>query len=345
MCDRNVFLTVVRMAFATTQTYDSVLLRGLNIRTPANAFISSTYTLYTNGLGQTYWSNSVNPTHLSTISTSLGLETARLSTNTTGVVNTLYSTSSGLTSRLEFMSTQISTIQAGAISTTRRLLSNDQLLSNSYENILNQFNLLVGSNAVRIDNIFNSTLRTVNSTLYGYSSFSTFYADISRVQSSVNTSASTLSTTIGRANQSTYSTLTLNYTNLVNDSLVSTFTEVGAYVSTLSTGTANALIEFQSYISTQLLSTSAGLSYIISTNTDALYRLTSTLYISSIVSMQSTIDSHEYRVRQIEDISTSMSSVANLWISSFVSTSLYKSQTAQNTVVFSAIEQTNTCLL
>lgn len=335
------FQTVVRMAFATAQTYDSVLLRGLNIRTPTNAFISSTYTLYTNGNGQTYWSNSVNPTHLSSLSTALSHEATRLSTNTRGVVDTLYSTSAGLSSRLLFQSSQISTIQMGALSTTRRLLINDQQLSNSYENILNQFNLLVGSNAVRIDNIFNSTLRVVNSTLFGYSSFSTFYADISRVQSSVNASASSLSTTFGIANVSSYSTLTLNYTNLIDTALISTLEETGDYISTLSTGLMNSLNEFDLFITTQLLSTSAGLYSTISTNTDALYNLISTVYMSSIVSAQSTIDGHETRVQYLEFLSTGLSSISHNWISSFVSTSLYESQSTQNSTLYAAIGQTN----
>ena len=89
------------MAYPTSASLNTALLQQLNFRGAGNTPISSLYTLYANGKGQTYWSNSVNPGILSSLSTSLGtgytqlesdLQTAILSTNaatSTLIYNTL----------------------------------------------------------------------------------------------------------------------------------------------------------------------------------------------------------------------------------------------------------------
>ena len=86
------------MAYNTTQTLDTLLLRGLNFRTPANAAISSQYTLYANGGGQTYWSNSISPTDLSTLST------------------TIQTNISSMTSTLQYQSTVTGNVNAKNVS-------------------------------------------------------------------------------------------------------------------------------------------------------------------------------------------------------------------------------------
>ena len=62
----------VRMAYPTGANLNALLLQQLNFRTAGNYPISSLYTLYANGQGQTYWSNSLIPPTLSILSTSIG---------------------------------------------------------------------------------------------------------------------------------------------------------------------------------------------------------------------------------------------------------------------------------
>jgi len=62
----------VRMAYPTGANLNNLLLQQLSFRTGGNYPISSLYTLYANGQGQTYWSNSVNPDSLSTLSSAVG---------------------------------------------------------------------------------------------------------------------------------------------------------------------------------------------------------------------------------------------------------------------------------
>jgi hypothetical protein len=98
------------MAFTTTQTIDSVLTRNFNFRLNNNAPISSLYTLYANGAGQTYWSNSINTNDLSTFSTALSFTNSTLATQSTQI-DTFYDITSNL-------STYLSTVVYETVSTT-----------------------------------------------------------------------------------------------------------------------------------------------------------------------------------------------------------------------------------
>ena len=271
------------MAFTTTQSIDNVLLRGISFRTSANAAISTQYILYANGQGQTYWSNAVLPAHISSLSSAIAFQNIALSTN----ISTLRST-------VASQSTFANQLLVGLCSTTSTLLNNDLSLSNNMSNLSNQFGVLSNSLAVRVDAIYTSTIRWVQSTLFGISSISTFVNEIAAVQSSVNAGLSTLSTTIGVQNTSTYSTLTLNFNNALTAATVSTINYTNQQISTLSSVIAlnSNLQNFSTVITNQLLSTSDGLFSSVNVLSTSLVTgfssIISSLYISSIRTLQST---------------------------------------------------------
>ena len=149
------------MAFTTTQTLDTVLLRGLNFRTPANAPISTTYSLYANGQGQTYWSNSVSPANLSTLST--GIE--RLGSNVNSTFLTVFST-------LNFQSTYIGSTQQWIFSSVSSLTRNDAALSNSFNILSNQLNITSNVLNNKINTTSNYLINTVTRLIVAKSSWS-----------------------------------------------------------------------------------------------------------------------------------------------------------------------------
>ena len=330
------------MAFTTTQSLDGILLRQLNFRTPANAPISSLYTMYASGNGNTYWSNAVTQQNISTLSTVLGNQTSSFT-----------SSFMGLTSNVAFMN---SSFTGQMLSTSTRLQSNDRQMSNSINSLNSQFNLLSNSLSVKVNTIYTSSLNLVNSsltstvfymngalastsllasniyldsvtyvtsTLLGISSVSTFYTEIGAVQSSVNAGLSSLSTTCSLQNTSTFFSLTSNYTALIDQVAVSTITYVDQRVSTLSSVVAlnSQVSTLSTVITLQLLSTSAGLATSYSTSIAVTNANLSSIFFSTIIPMQSTMGGNSHRIANLEAISTSMSSLTNAWISSFVSTS------------------------
>jgi hypothetical protein len=165
------------MAFATSQNIDQLLTRGLSFRLPNNAPISSLYTLYANGAGQTYWSNSINPNDLSTLSTAIG--------NTDAVV--------------AFQGTQIADLY-GQVST------------------------LSTGTAETISTLSNSLLETLNSTIAGISTFSTFYVGLSNLSNFTVAQISSLSTQISRGNSTQTAFLTSTLTSTMNGLVVSRVT-------------------------------------------------------------------------------------------------------------------------
>ena len=314
------------MAFTQTQTLDNILLRGITFRTPANAAISSQYTLYANGQGQTYWSNSVAPIHISSLSTAIANDVRRLSTNAAQYDSNAYSTMAFMQSTIQIQSTGIVRLNNGLVSTTTRLVANDQAQSNSINVLSNNFNVLSNQLgnvlAARVDAIFTSTIRYVQSTLYGVSTFSTFYNEIDAVRSTSQALFSTLSTTTMIQNVSTYSTVTTNYNNAIESAIVSTNLTVNAQFSSISTAIANKsdLSTISSVCTRQLLSTSQGIYQNYSTIDGDIYNHISTVVLSSIQSDRR-INALASDVFDLQQFSTTLSSINNLWISSFVSTS------------------------
>jgi hypothetical protein len=313
------------MAFTTTQTLDNVLLRNISFRTTANNAISSTYGLYANGQGQTYWSNTVSPRNLSTLSTSLSLAVIDLSTTISTTNANTNANLSSIVTTLGIQSTQISTLNYALLSSVNSLVLVDKSFSNSVVSLSNQYFALSNSLALRVDNIYTSTTNMFYSTLYGYSSFSTFYTEIAAVQSSVNTSVSSLSTALSLQNISTYNSLTANY--ILADSLlaVSTTNYINQQISSLSSviATDANLSTFSSIITQQLLSTSAGnISSVVSAGT-VLAAKVSTIYNSSIKYLESTNVTNTSNISSLLNLSTQLSTISHYWISSFVSTNDY----------------------
>jgi hypothetical protein len=303
------------MAFTTTQTLDTVLLRGLNFRTPANAPISTTYSLYANGQGQTYWSNSVNPANLSTLST--GIEALRSSVNSTFL--TAFST-------LNFQSTYIGSTQQWIFSSISSLTRNDAALSNSINLLSNQLNVTSNILNNKINTTSNYLIDYVNTTVLGISSMSTFYKEINAVLSTTVFGLSSLSTSFSQALISSSAGLTSNANAALQTSLVSSTANLITQISSLSTilATNMDLSTFSSIVTQQLTSTSSGLfSYASTIQTNAyngLSTIASTLQ-STMTVKNSTLDGLVLTVADLNQLSTNLSSISNNWISTFVSTS------------------------
>lgn len=314
------------MAFTTTQSADSVLLRGITFRTTANAPISSQYILYANGNGQTYWSNAVLPSAISSISSYVGV------------------TSNVFRADITALSTSVSTIQTD-ISTLRVV---DSQLSNSIGTLSNNVNVLGNQLAAQVGNIYISTVSWVNSTLYSISSFSTFYVSTNYILSTTVEGLSTLSTSAGVQNASTYSSLTSNYTELVRSTTASTFDYVNTSLFLLGNSTTAAYTAaidvFSSVITGQLLSTSDGLQSSLSTATglqnDVFSDFYSSIYLSSILVDEQNISTLRVDVTDLQAFSTSISTVTYSWISTFVSTS----QGIQNVELYARLQPVSTAI-
>ncbi len=389
------------MAFTKTQSLDSVLLRQLNFRTPLNAPISSLYSLYATGNGQTYWSNSVTPQNLSSVSTVFG--------------STLSLVYTGFLSSSASLENQIVSTNLNLISTTGGLLANDSNLTQSINNLSNW----TGSNFTNLftqyNSIYNSTLQLVNSSLtsttialtnmtvstvasisdyivtvstgvgtelstavtnfstaisslfstfiyindstiayanstteaamsfinssiIGISSISSFYTELSLVQSSINDGLSTvyssLSSLIEYQNVSTYVAITSSYEYYVQSSLISTI----IYVDTKFLNASNTYVTltnfdtFSTTITDQLISTSAGLTSNVSTIGISTLQIISSIFYSTVQPLESTTTSLFSQVSSLQAFSTSMSSITGVWISSLVSTS----QGFQNSSIFAS---------
>ena len=271
-----------RMAFTTTQSIDSLLARGLNFRLPNNAPISSLYTLYANGQGQTYWSNSINPMNLSTLSTTIGRVESTTNVNF-----------SSFSSIVEFQSTQISS-----------LFAQDQQLSTD------------------IYVLSNFLIEYVDSSIMAISTVSSFYYATSAVLSTTVIGLSTLSTTIGVQNTSTYTVLsTMIYAT--NTSSVSSF---NAQFSSLSTQLAfwstptvyEALLSQSTQLNQAITSSTDGLisSIIITSNGIIDYvNLTSNTLNNDIAALQTQIVALLPPISTLVNLSTNLESTVNTWIS------------------------------
>ena len=308
------------MAFTTTQRLDNTLMRNLSFRTPLNVPISSQYTLYANGQGQTYWSNSVSPTDLSTVYSTLSSQVVILGSNTS---TSLFSLQSSFTSSVIFLSTNTGNLDSNFNATVLQLRTADSNLSNSVISLSNNFSGLAYSNSVQINNIYSSTLQQMSNIVNNYSNLSSFYLETSNLLGIISTGFSTLSTTIGRQNTSTYNVLTSNYTLYINNELLDYDTSVSSLFSNIY---ANYTTNFSTQssitvVTNQMQSSVSSLQFQIFTLSTSYTSSFSSLFVSSIYPMNSTLAGHESRISALESLSTSLSSITNSWISTFVSTS------------------------
>lgn len=273
------------MAFTTTQNIDSLLTRGLNFRLPNNAPISSLYTLYANGQGQTYWSNSINPTNLSTLSTTIG-----------NVESSANSNFSSLNSTIQLQSTQIGFLFGADIGIIR--------------------NMSIMSNAL---------IAYTNSSIEGISTVSSFYYFANDVLSTTVIGLSTLSTTIGRQNASTYSSLTSNYTASINALSTSSRNYTDSRVSSLAGVVSyyDSTIVFSTQINRALISSVSTLNRLIVSSFVASSNLTTSLInstfgvIDSLASVTAAIGSN---VVDLLELSTNLSNITSNWITEQINT-------------------------
>jgi hypothetical protein len=297
------------MSYQYNQVLDSVLLRTVYLTTPANAPISSQYTLYANGFGQAYLSNAVLPQDVSTLSTSLGYTDSNVAN----------------------LSTQISTVNYNFVSTTSTLAyitySTSQYAQDT-SNALNQ----------KANDFYNSSLNTIYSTVAGFSNYSTSYSEISAVQSSVNTNVSSLSTYIYEQNIITYGALSADALYSTTEYAISTTVYIDTQLAFASSlyATISSLSTVSSAVTNQLISTSAGLTStmsLLSTQTSLQLRGTNTSTTSSLTVLFSTTTGHGRELALLEAMSTSMSSITSSFYSPAIST-LQGIQTANNAATF-----------
>jgi hypothetical protein len=102
-------------------------MNNLLFRTAANAPISSMYTLYANGRGQTFWAPSVSPANLSSISTSISYQNSTIGSYI-DTLNVYYK--------------DLSTFTIQGFSTIQNQILSTSLVTNGAVNALsNQFNI------------------------------------------------------------------------------------------------------------------------------------------------------------------------------------------------------------
>jgi hypothetical protein len=267
------------MAFATSQNIDQLLTRGLSFRLPNNAPISSLYTLYANGAGQTYWSNSINPTDLSTLSVAIGIVGSTVAFQGVEIAD-LYG--------------QVSTLSTGT--------------------------------AQSMSSLSNFLLSTLNSTITGISTFSTFYADLTLLSNATSAQFSSFSTFISVTNSTQSAFLTSTLTSSMNGLVLSSSTGLARQISTISTN----VVFFPTFYSTTnrllqiTLSTSTGLQTIINANNLNLSTQISTLRVftvSTTSTLFSSINGLSNRIVSLETLSTNLSTVSGRWISSQIGVS------------------------
>lgn len=315
------------MAFQTTQQLDSMLLRSLSFRTPLNYAISSQYIMYANGQGQTYWSNAVLPSDLSTLSTAIGQVYTGISS--------CFSTVGGFSTTLNVFSTNINN---AVISTGVKIDDNYQQQINFQVNFDQTFQTLANQLALQVNNVYNSSLVIVNSTVYGISSISSFYTEISNVQDTVNSNYILNINYTNSAVQASYIQITNDYIDYFN-------TNVGTYISTVSSAKLN-VTDFAAYSSATNQQLIALNTYIFNVQQSVSSQF-STLYLSTISPIQSTILNFQQFINSNAQTTSSISTLVFRYVSTLTAP-LLSSQTSTFTNYYrlnsSAIVSTNMAL-
>ena len=327
------------MAYPTSKTTTILQLQNLNVRNNANAPISSLYTLFANGNGETYWAETISPRILSSLRYST-LETyIRLSTLTENVYEEISTTVlyyvSSLTTTNTTLSTQIGILDTSINSSISSLRINDSTLYGEIKSLSTSFanDFYILSNSLNHTLYVNylSTLYYGNSSLFRISSYSTFFGDLYEVTNECEAGLSSLSTALYTQNTSTYSSLLDLFNTQLQTSIVSTTDSLQSIL--------NAIVQdgqfstLSTVITTQLLSTSDGLYEYISTNDVFLYsgitNLNDMLQSTSVL-----LSSYNDEINAVAELSTNLYSTLFVWVSSYVSSS----QSAQNTSTLSTFQ-------
>jgi hypothetical protein len=237
------------MAYPTGANLNNLLLQQLSFRTGGNYPISSLYTLYANGQGQTYWSNSVNPDSLSTLSSAVGNAILSTYVELSTLINTIAPST---------IVAELSTFEHYTYSSISTLFYYQNILLAQSTNLNYAFLSTANSFQIQLDSYYQSTLNATNSTVSALVGFSSFYQLISTQNSSFAYALSSMSTGIGLQDAIT-STLLINY---INTELYSTSQWTYAQISSLTStsATKTQLGAVSTSINYALLSTSTGLS-------------------------------------------------------------------------------------
>lgn len=241
------------MAYPTGANLNNLLLQQLSFRAGGNYPISSLYTLYANGQGQTYWSNSITPSTIYLLSTNVVNAISILSTNVGNAISTLTNTILPSSIYSEF-----STLKYYTYSSISTLFYYQTILLGQSTNLNYAFLSTANSFQIQLDSYYQSTMNATNSTVSALVGFSSFYQLISTQNSSFASALSSMSTGIGLQDAIT-STLLINY---INTGLYSTSQwtaqQLSSFNSTFVTNTNFNI--FSTSINYALLSTSTGLS-------------------------------------------------------------------------------------
>ncbi len=304
----------VEMAFQTTQTIDAVLLNNLLFRNTANTPISSFYTLYANGKGQTFWAPSVQPDNISSLSTALSQQTSTLSSGIFELQSsfTIFSTTT--------VPSSFSSLTASVNSTFAQLNTSYSILNvqfaNLSNNLTNDFTILSNTLTSQVNLTTSTTIGVVTSTISGISSISSYTGEFLATQQFVSAAASTLSTAIYLEGQATVSTLSSINDAAKTECLSTSIGYTDTLFSTLSSFlvTSTLINELSTQQGYSLLGATSTLGYEISSG---IWLLSSQFYEFS----QSSISTQTWIVSTLAGVSASLTPLLNL--SSQISTIIY----------------------
>ena len=265
------------MAYINTQLIENLKVQNLIFISNNNNPIPIGYSLYMGPNGRTYWDQAFNNSSFTNFSTD---------------VYTYINDS------LMIVQDDIDTLTANVNTISQDL----QQLTNTLE---------VLSTNIRSE--LTSTYQGLISTLYSFSSFSTFYVELSSLQLAMQSNVSTLSTTIVLTNASTYNSLSSSIQNAYLSSILYT----NASISTLSSGVQISQSSAVSLLTFQLTSSISSLTNYVNAK-DAL--LFDSIQVLNLATQQNAanIQSQSNQITALQTTSTNMSTVVNGWISSYV---------------------------
>ena len=287
-------------------------MRSRLFRTADNAPISSMYTLYANGRGETYWAASVRPENLSTVSTATGTAITANNSTLSTYINYLQLSHTNL-------STSVSTgfsLQTGSLLSTSISFQNSLIIQNN--NIIdssnffrNAYETFSNSATARINSVYTSTINIMYSTINAISSISTFTAQISSVEYMTVQNYSSLSTLIQWGDTYNFSTLSSVSYNQMLFAVNSSVLYIGATISSISSILATTTYTDERYRSSinALLSTSASLQTADRSSFSTLYNTIKTNELSTISSQSfilSTLGVIDTRLVNLENTSTNL---------------------------------------
>jgi len=292
------------MSFTQTSQLNSLLLRGLQFRTNSNVPISTSYALYADGRGGTFWDQALKASDLSSYSTSVATIAESQSTLT------FYTTSSvtGMQEQISTLEQDFSTL-AGSVSTQIDQaifsFSTNQYFIDQLSSIQLELETEISSLYSTLSSYDNANFSTLSSYIlesqlisFGYtdSSISTVYtqsvstsqANLDTFSTSINnavisTSIGFISTVINQNSSLAYyiSTNTAE-TASTNSSFLMMFSTIDTRLSSLELMSTGLLSTISSYTD-PLVSTSLGIEN--STNQSTFTNIYSTLELISTTSI------------------------------------------------------------